>query len=307
MDTGFFSDEADNPESGPLPADLVEVYVRSAKGRAVVTIGSTAVGTALGAAISESTVRQTRFLALAGGCIGLIMSFAQGAFGDLFRALGLGVLLSLKRSHRVSVLYPMWPQLRAALHFGPRAPFPPTAAVESPWKYRAGERGLVFSMTKSMLAVAFVGGAIGYILSRLIIFLPDVLAALAVGGAAAYLATRSSAGGDLVRLLGMRVVALASVIAGVDDDVGAWDKASVVGSMCFSKLIAWDRKYQVTRKLTALLASLIAWAKGTAAAARGNDSPYGDDSYPEEDMHGRRRPPPQQRQQQQQRRHMDEW
>jgi hypothetical protein len=53
------------------------------------------------------------FLPFAGFCIGLIFSVAKGAFGDMFRALGLGIILSFMRSWSISSMYPLLPQIRS--------------------------------------------------------------------------------------------------------------------------------------------------------------------------------------------------
>lgn len=76
--------------------------------------------------------------------------------------------------------------------------------------------------------------------------LPNVPAALAAGGFCSYASTRSGPGGDLLRLLGMRAVAVFSVIRGVDADVGMWSKATIMARKFFSALIFWDQKYQVS-------------------------------------------------------------
>ena len=77
------------------------------------------------------------------------------------------------------------------------------------------------------------------------ILLPDVLAAVAGVVLAYMVTTRDKASGDLARLLGMRLVALFDVMGDVDADVGAVAKATIVGRLCFSKLLFWDNKYQV--------------------------------------------------------------
>lgn len=68
--------------------------------------------------------------------VGLILSVAKGAFGDLFRALGLASILAVRRSRRLSAEYPFLPYARRALAMRPRRPFPP---AENPWKYKKSE------------------------------------------------------------------------------------------------------------------------------------------------------------------------
>jgi hypothetical protein len=57
---------------------------------------------------------------------------------------------------------------RAAMRIGARRPFPPTAAVESPWRYRAQAGEPEFSMAKAMVALSLVGGMAGYFASKMV-------------------------------------------------------------------------------------------------------------------------------------------
>lgn len=72
-------------------------------------------------------------MSLVGLLLGLVLSVAKGAFGDLFRAMGLALVLAIRRSQRLSVEYPFLPYARRALAMAPRRPFPP---AENPWRYR---------------------------------------------------------------------------------------------------------------------------------------------------------------------------
>lgn len=72
-------------------------------------------------------------MSLLGLILGLVLSVAKGSFGDLFRAMGLALILALRRSQRLSADYPVLPYLRRALVMAPRRPFPP---AENPWAYR---------------------------------------------------------------------------------------------------------------------------------------------------------------------------
>lgn len=75
-------------------------------------------------------------MSLVGLVVGLVLSVARGAFGDLFRALGLASFLAVTRSHRLSAEYPFLPYARRALVMLPRRPFPP---AENPWKYKRAD------------------------------------------------------------------------------------------------------------------------------------------------------------------------
>ncbi|CBN74709.1 conserved unknown protein [Ectocarpus siliculosus] len=207
--------------------------------------------------ISKSTIQRTPVMSLVGLLVGLVLSVARGAFGDLFRALGLASVLAVSRSRRLSAEYPFLPYARRALVMLPRRPFPP---AENPWKYKradaiaeledagvpldAGNLPAEFSMAKSLLSVAFLGGFAGYLVSQFpFVFLPTFMLALGGGGFLAYLATTKNARGDLTRLLGMRTVAFLGLVSEINSDVALSAKGKVVGGICFSKAMFWDRKY----------------------------------------------------------------
>ncbi|CAN0392767.1 unnamed protein product [Laminaria digitata] len=148
----------------------------------------------------QSTIQRTPMMSLVGLVVGLVLSVAKGAFGDLFRAMGLAALLAAGRSRRLSGEYPFLPYARRALVMLPRRPFPP---AENPWKYKRAEAlaemeeaGVVdddnlpaeFSMAKTLVSVAFLGGFAGYVVSQFV-FLPTFLLALGGGGFLAYMAT----------------------------------------------------------------------------------------------------------------------
>ena len=84
----------------------------------------------------QSTIQRTPVMSIVGLVVGLVLSVARGAFGDLFRALGLASVLAVTRSHRLSAEYPFLPYARRALVMLPRRPFPP---AENPWKYKRAD------------------------------------------------------------------------------------------------------------------------------------------------------------------------
>ena len=84
----------------------------------------------------QSTIHRTPAMTLVGLLVGLVLSVAKGAFGDLFRALGLATVLAVRRSSRLSAEYPLLPYARQALMMRPRRPFPP---AENPWRYKRAD------------------------------------------------------------------------------------------------------------------------------------------------------------------------
>ncbi|CAM9360625.1 unnamed protein product [Pylaiella littoralis] len=268
---GRAGDEFDDEEGGIEGGDLVLEYMQSLKGKVVLSGGASVAGAALGAVISKSTIQRTPVMSLVGLLVGLILSVAKGAFGDLFRALGLASALAVTRSRRLSAEYPFLPYAKRALVMLPRRPFPP---AENPWKYKRAdalaeleEAGVAddgnlpaeFSMAKSLLCVAFLGGFAGFIVSQFpFVFLPTFMLALGGGGFLAYLATTRNARGDLTRLLGMRTVAFLGLVSEINSDVALSTKAKVVGGICFSKAMFWDSKYHIKDRVVVMLSNLYA-------------------------------------------------
>eukprot|EP00903_Cladosiphon_okamuranus_P011102 g10478.t1 len=268
---GRAGDDRFDEEDGGEGRDLVQEYMQSLKGRAVLSGGASVAGAALGAIISKSTIQRTPVMSIVGLVVGLVLSVAKGAFGDLFRALGLASVLAVTRSQRLSAEYPFLPYARRALVMRPRRPFPP---AENPWKYNRAdalseleEAGVAddgnlpaeFSMAKSLLSVAFLGGFAGYIVSQFpFVFLPTFMLALGGGGFLAYLATTRNARGDLTRLLGMRTVAFLGLVSEINADVALSTKARAVGGICFSKAMFWDSKYHIKDRVVVMLTNLYA-------------------------------------------------
>eukprot|EP00752_Nemacystus_decipiens_P009363 g8367.t1 len=296
-------DDGFDEEEGAGGGDLVKEYMQSFKGRVVLSGGASVAGAALGATISRSTIQRTPFMSVAGLVVGLVLSIAKGAFGDLFRALGLASVLAVTRSHRLSAEYPFLPYARRALMMLPRRPFPP---AENPWKYKRAdalaeleEAGVAddgnlpaeFSMAKSLLSVAFLGGFAGYLVSQFpFVFLPTFMLALGGGGFLAYVATTRNARGDLTRLLGMRTVAFLGLISEINSDVALSTKARVVGGICFSKAMFWDSKYHIKDRVVVMLANVyaaVAKLVGRVQREAGDaDDDNGDDDYGESDAGG---------------------
>ncbi|CAM9457811.1 unnamed protein product [Chrysoparadoxa australica] len=288
MEDSYEGDDEDLQEV----EDLVVTYRENLKGKLVVTAGSCAVGSALGAIISKSTVKCTPAMALAGLVVGLVMSFLRGAFGDLFRASGLALMLSLPRSRSLARSYPLFPYIKRSLGMGQRMEFPPNAP--NPWSYKqVYQDDPEFGMLKVLLAQAFIGLFIGYIIAQIpVVFLPTFLVALVSGGFFAYIATLKTPQGDLSRVFGMRTVAYLGLIKALDKDVMVSRKFLEVCSICVSTALFWDRKFKIKEKLFAGLGA--AYNQLMIAVNRARGDMGEEEDYEEEDELLERppRPPP---------------
>eukprot|EP00752_Nemacystus_decipiens_P009358 g8362.t1 len=219
--------------------DLVQEYMRSFKGRVVLSGGSSVAGAALGAAISKPPT------------LGRVPLPAV-------RTVGLVRL--------------------------PRRPFPP---AENPWKYkRAGavaeleEAGVAddgnlpaeFSMAKSLLSVAFLGGFAGYLVSQFpFVFLPTFMLALGGGVFLAYVATTRKRSYPSPR---HEDVAFLGLISEINSDVALlFTKAQMIK----------DRVVVMLASLYAVVAKLVGRVQREAGDA---DDDNGDDDYGESDAGG---------------------
>ncbi|CAM9155840.1 unnamed protein product [Phaeothamnion confervicola] len=220
-------------------------------------------------------------MALLGLLVGLFLSLARGVFGDLFRALGLGLFLVARRSGRLGAGYPVVPYLRPAARLAPRRPFPP--GTDNPWQYRpedvlaaAGRRPAPeFGMARCLLAAVFLGGIFGYLVGQVRCFgllatlFPTFIMALAGAAAAAYGVTSRTAAGDLARVASQRAVATAGLVRQVDAEVRVAAKLGAASKLCLSTALFWDRKYRLKeRTLTVLAAGYAKVAEAVGSVQR---------------------------------------
>jgi hypothetical protein len=266
---------------------LVKEYTSTLKGKALVSSSSAVVVAALGAALSESTIRKTKSLALGGLGTGLVLSFTKGPFGDLTRSLGLGAALTLYRSSQIGAEYPLLPHLKSAMGLGGRLAFPP--GEKGPWRYRPGPGDPIFSMARSMLALAFMGAFIGYTISKFVPLLPTALMAIAAAGGLAWLGNLDIRVGDLARVMAMRLVALLGLAAEIDSEVRVTTNLARVFRVCLRGALFWDRKFQLTDKAMAALQKIFAWVSSLLSRmqAEGGGADFEEDEEGDYPLPGR--------------------
>jgi len=78
-----------------------------------------------------------------------------------------------------------------------------------------------------------------------------------LGGYLAYSCTLVSPAGDFSRIAGMRALYMFILFKDVDSEVNAGEKAAKVGKLCLSKILFWDKKYQVTSKASKFVTTTV--------------------------------------------------
>jgi hypothetical protein len=178
-----------------------------------------------------------------------IAGFLRNDYGELSRALGLALLLTLQRTGSVRREYPTGVHLKAMIRQGPRKPFPPVEEGSSPWRYEPVYKDdPEFKMTYALLAMAMVGSFCGGNVPLLPAWMGGIIGAVLF----ASLTSGSNARGDLGRTMGMRVVGLIQLIFTINAELRILGKAATVGGLIFDKIMIMDRKHRIKDKIVAI-------------------------------------------------------
>lgn len=179
----------------------------------------------------------------------LVAGFLRNDYGELSRALGLALVLTLQRTGSVRREYPTLPHLKAMVRQGPRRPFPPVEDGGSPWRYEPTYRDdPEFKMTYALLAMSLVGSFCGGNVPILPAWMGGILGAVTFASAT----TGSNARGDLGRSMGMRLVGLVRVALAINSELRILGKAATVGGLVFDKVMIVDRKHRIKDKIVAI-------------------------------------------------------
>ena len=175
--------------------------------------------------------------------------FLRNDYGELSRALGLAVLMTLQRTKSVRKEYPTMVHLKAMIRQGPRKPFPPVEEGSSPWRYEpVYEDDPEFKMTYALLAMAFVGSFCGGNVPLLPQWMGGIIGAVLF----ASFTSGSNARGDLGRTMGMRVVGLLQLVLKINTELRILGKAATVSGLIFDKIMIMDRKHRIKDKIVAI-------------------------------------------------------
>jgi len=118
---------------------------------------------------------------------------------------------------------------------------------ENPWKYVPQERGDPdFEMIKALLCMVLIGSFCG----GNVPLIPTWMGS--AGGAAAFamFGIAKNARGDLIRTMGMRVVALVGEALRINSDLDVARKVGRVAGRIFDKMMILDRKHKIKDRIT---------------------------------------------------------
>eukprot|EP00956_Cyclotella_meneghiniana_P010661 scaffold14882_cov80-Cyclotella_meneghiniana.AAC.8 len=181
--------------------------------------------------------------------VGAVLGFLRNDYGELSRALGLALIMTLQRTKSVRRQYPTMVHLKAMIRQGPRRPFPPVEEDGSPWRYEpVYEDDPEFKMTYALLAMALVGSFCG----GNVPLLPQWIGGIVGAVLFASFTSGSNARGDLGRTMGMRVVGLLQLILKINTELRILGKAATVGGLVFDKVMIMDRKHRIKDRIVAI-------------------------------------------------------
>jgi len=263
------------PEVPPSKrAPVVDVYMRTSAGMIAVSCSAALSGGLLGALVSAYLVHQPKACLAAGVLVGFFGGIFGGNLGELFRALGVALLLTLSRWRTFTGQYPIIVQLKALL-VRRRRRFPPNAPPNL-YRYQpTPEQPLPFSMYVCLLSAGLLGILGGWSTAKashavLPSFLvPPSLVGLASGGFTAFVATQESMAGDLLRCGAMKTVGAVRLVceAGVDCQVPA--KTLALGGQVAVKAQAMDKRYRISERVVGFVGAAAAKASGGGGGGGG--------------------------------------
>jgi hypothetical protein len=241
-------DEATMPRYASARQDAIARYRSTKMGKIRLGTSSFIVGSAVGGFMGQSIFNNGKMMALVFGFMFWIMSMLRNAYGEMSRALGLGLIYLLQRTKAVRKQYRTGPHIRSMCRLGPRRPFPPLmeGVEENPWKYAPRSRDDPdFEMTKALLCVVLIGSICG----GNVPLIPTWMGS--AGGAAAFavFGMGKNARGDLMRTMGMRVVALTSEAMRINAELRIASKVLIVSGKIFDKIMILDRKHRIKDRL----------------------------------------------------------
>lgn len=197
----------------------------------------------------------------------------RGAFGDCVRSLALAMLWTVQRSRMVWKEYPTWRHIKACVRAGPRRPYPPAS---NPWNYQPSPNSPSFNMMYTLISIAIVGSTVG----GNVPLVPKWLGGLLGAGFFAYLATRPSALGDLVRAAGMRVVGLLQELWQVAMELRLRQQLMVFAVRLFDRIMFLDSQHRIRDRVTAgatlFYQQVVVRAMNQQQGSNSNDEPRRD-------------------------------
>ena len=205
-----------------------------------------------------------------GSGLAFILSFVENDQGELFRALGVTLIVTLQRWRSCTDQYPIFRQLRCII-VRRRHRFPENAP-EKLWHYKpTAVNPMEFSMKRCMMAAAAVGWLAGWAIGSTISFFPVFLAAIfavfSLYTARVDRSMETSYGVCIVKFAG-----IVGLVAGTAIETNVPTKTLAVGGRFYRWSVAFDRKHRVTERVGGALSGDVPtslwWQRG-ACRARG--------------------------------------
>jgi len=238
--------------------DALTRFSSTNTGKIKLAIACTSVGWLGGSFIGKSTMNRPMPMCWIFGCLFWFMHLLRNAYGEMSRSLGFSLIQLYRRSKMVRKQYKTGVHLKSALGVGQRQPFPPfdvndRNAVENPWRYKPYKEGLPdFDMVKSIICIGLIGSFIGGNMPLIPTWIGSASGAVTL----AFIGTLKSARGDLVRTMGMRIVAFVGEIIEVNDELSIVSKVGTVVGKILDKMLILDRKHKVRERLTKIFTQI---------------------------------------------------
>jgi len=243
--------------------DAVSRYTSTKMGKIKLSLSSASIGGMAGAFIGKSMLNNGKLCALIFGFLFWFMStFLRNAYGEMSRSLGLTMIFLLSRTRNVRKRYKTGCHVKAICRIGRggRVPFPPilddengNEGAENPWKYTPqSDQDPDFDMIKSLICIALVGSFCG----GNVPLIPTWIGSASGAAALAFMGIGKNARGDLIRTMGMRVVALVGETMDINEELNVGRKVAVVAGKLLDKALILDRKHRIKDRVF----SGVSWA-----------------------------------------------
>ena len=277
----------DNPPPYPRdrePSDLITSYTNTFPSRVVVSVSSALCSgmfsILLANMILGSSHHMIPIVAGSASCIGCYIP-RRNNFGNLSRALGIFLILLIRRAKFRSFLLQFIKQFQATLMLKNRAIFP---ASENPWSYtpRADTNDVPFNMMSALIGIVLAGGWIGWMCVKPIPLFPNWIGAVSGAAFFGYLGTLKDTKGDLLRFLGFSLNRCMTHVLSAASEVGLKEKINVFLSNTFALLLRLDRKFGIITKIQFLLIQLVNFIKNFTASMKADINTPKDNRYRED-------------------------
>ena len=261
--------------------DAVHMYMSKHRlGRFHIMSSSTLVGYGVGSFLGQSITNSAQPLASTFAALFCMLTILRNHYGELSKALGLGLILTAGRVSKVRRQYPTGPHLKAILNMGQREPFPPVySSRENVWRYKVREGyediDPDFNMMRTVAAMVVIGGFCGGNFP----LVPTWLGGTAGAAALALGTTLRGPKGDLYRTMGMRVVSLMEEMMDVVGELGLARKGGYTAGKIFDRMMFLDRKHGIRKKVGAGISFIAERVSRTASEVKADMDEDDDYSY----------------------------